>query len=74
MQGRSTGAELLEHHQVDTVGVDLERNREVLPAEVGAESVDNTRKRSEKCDRERVGFHIGGGEQAGLELLAQHRK
>ena len=36
VQRRCAGTELLEHHQVYTVGVDLERNRQVLPAEVGA--------------------------------------
>ena len=40
VQGGGAGAELLEDHQVDAVGVDLERHRQVLPAEVAAQPVD----------------------------------
>ena len=36
MHSGRAGAELLEDHQIDAVGVDLERHRQVLPAEVAA--------------------------------------
>ena len=48
-------AELLEDHQVDAVGVHLERHRQVLPAEVAAEAVDQPRQRAH-APRSRTGW------------------
>ena len=74
VQGGGTGAEFLEHHQVDAVGVHLERHRQVLPAEVGTESVHHPGQRPEQRDGEGVGLDVGGRQQAGLQLAAPHRK
>jgi hypothetical protein len=74
MQCRRAGTEFLEHHQVDAVGVDLERHRQMLPAEVAAEPVDQSGHRAEHGDGQRVGLDVGRRQQAGLELVAQHRK
>ena len=67
----STRTELLEDHQVDAVGVDLERHRQMLPAEVAAEAVDQPRRRAHDPDRVRVGLDVGGRQQAGLERVAE---
>jgi hypothetical protein len=74
MQCGGTRSELFEHHQVDTVGVDLEWNRQVLPAEVATELVRDPGQRAHDQDREGVGLDVRGRQQAGLELVAQHRK
>ena len=70
VQGRRAGPELLEDHQVDAVGVHLERHREVLPAEVGAEPVDRARQGPHQVDDERDRLDVRGGEQAGAQRLA----
>ena len=71
MQCRRARAELLEDHQVDTVRVDLERHRQVLPAEVAAEAVHQARGGPIILIGEGVGLDVGGRQQAGLEGIAE---
>src|SRR6185437_5555070 len=56
----SAPTELLEDHEVDAVGVDLERHRQMLPTEVAAEAVDQPRGRSHGPDGVRVRLDVGG--------------
>ena len=71
MQCRRARAELLEDHQVDAVRVDLERHRQVLPAEVAAEAVHQPRGGSHHLDGEGVGLDVCRRQQAGLEGIAE---
>src|SRR6478609_8067082 len=71
VQRRRAGSELLEDHEVDAVGVDLERHRQMLPAEVAAETVDQPGGGSHGPDRVWVGLDVGGRQQAGLERVAE---
>jgi hypothetical protein len=60
VQCRGTRTELLEDHEVNAVGVDLERHRQMLPTEVAAEAVDQPRGRSHGPDGVRVRLDVGG--------------
>ena len=71
MQCRRARTELLEDHQVDTVRVDLERHRQVLPAEVAAEAVHQACGGPHHLDGEGVGLDVCGRQQAGLEGIAE---
>ena len=71
VQCGGAGAELLEDHQVDAVGVHLERDGQMLPAEVAAEPVHQPRHRAHHPDGVRVGLDVGRRQQAGLERLAE---
>ena len=67
VQCRGAGAELLEDHQVDAVGVHLERHRQMLPAEVAAQPIHHARYRAHHLDGVGVGLDVGRREQAGLQ-------
>ena len=71
MQCGGPGTELLEDHQVDAVGVDLERHRQMLPAKIAAEALHRSRRRAHDPDRVRIALDVGGRQQAGLELAAE---
>ena len=68
MQSCRARTELLEHRQVDSVRIDLEGDREVLPTEVPAELVDEPRNRPHRVDDLGASLDVGRREQAGLEL------
>jgi hypothetical protein len=72
MQRGSAGAELLEDHQRDPIGIDLERDRQVLPAEVAAERVDSPGQQFHQVNNPGYGLDVGGGQQAGLQPAATH--
>ena len=71
VQSGRASAELLEDHQVDAVGVHLERHGQVLPAEVSAQPIDQSGNRTHHRDGIGVGLDVGRREQAGLERVAE---
>ena len=72
VQGGRARAELLEHDQIDAVGVHLERYRQVLPPEVAAEAVDQPGEWAQDVDRDGVGLDVGRREQTRFQRVA-HR-
>jgi hypothetical protein len=67
VQGGGSGTELLEHHQIDAVGVHLERHGQMLEPEVAAEPVDDRRQCAGQPHRAPRRLHVRGRQQAGLQ-------
>ena len=59
MQCCSARSELLEDNQVDAVGIYLEGNWQVLPAQVAAESIDQVCQWAEYHHGQLVGLDVG---------------
>ena len=71
MQRGAAGAELLEHHEIDAVGIHVERGGEVLPAELAlARAVDHPGERAEDAMDPRRRLGIGRRQQRDLERSA----
>src|SRR3546814_6522418 len=69
MQFCSARSELLEDNQVDAVGIYLEGNWQVRPAQVAAESIDQVCQWAEYHHGQLVGLDVGRRKHARLESL-----